>query len=139
MEEYPSVYSDSPEDIIRILRRIIDLRRDDVSEFNELFRLRSYESGFSHKTITITSNYLAGSGDLYLDCNATSGAITVTLPDDPFDGETHYISKNDASGNAVIASGNGKNINGAGTISTTTRYATHRLVYMGGSNEWRVI
>lgn len=139
MQVYPQLYTDSINEIIKVIKRIINIRNEDVAEFNELNRIRGYQSGFCHATKSISSAYSAGLNDLYIDVNATGGAVIVTLPASPVDGETHFISKNDASGNAVTVSGNGKNINGSATISTTTRYATHRLVYMGGSGEWRTI
>jgi len=138
MQLFPQLYTDSLGEIVNIIKRIINIRVEDVAEFNELARIRGYQSGFCHATKTITASYSAGLVDLFIDADATSGAVTITLPSNPVDGETHFISKTDASGNAVAISGNGKNINGSASVSTTTRYAVYRIVYMGGSGEWRI-
>lgn len=139
MENYPQLNNTTTEGIIAFLKRIIELRGDDVTEINELQRLRGYESGFTHATKTISSTYYAGVGDLFLDCDTTSSSITVYLPTDPFDGQLHHITKNDVSANSVRVDGNGITINGATHQDLGSHYDFVKIVYMAGSGEWRIL
>lgn len=136
MQEYPIVYNESEGGLASVLKRIVELRRDDVAEFNELARLRGYASGFIHKTQTIDNDYSVGLVDLYLSADATSAALTLTLSSSPIDGEKHIISKKDSTVNVVMIDGNGKDINGAATLDLTAQYQTKTLIFFGGNDEW---
>ena len=76
----------------------------------------------SAASITLTLN------DVTVVCDATSGAITATLPTAASAaGREYVIKKKDASANAVTLKGNGAElIDGANTKATTTQYATIR-------------
>jgi len=67
-----------------------------------------------------------------------AAAVTVTLPASPADGQAYKIK--DASGNAltnnVTISGNGNNIDGAGTAVINTDYGALELVYNASLDEW---
>lgn len=136
MDKYP-VFK-TQHDVISGLNRISQLRNTDVIQFNQLQQANGYSSGFSRTTKTITASYSAGLNDLSIDADATGGAITVTLAASPIDGQQHEISKNDASANAVTISGNGKNINGSGTLVIAAQYGFKRVRFYGGTGEWRV-
>lgn len=139
MQEYPLVYNESEGALATILKRIVELRREDVAEFSEIQRIRGYQSGFVHSTKSISANYSTGAADLYLGCDATTGAITVTLSASPIDGQKHHIIKIDSSGNAITIDGNSNNINGSSTASLAAQYDSKTLVFMGGSGEWIVL
>lgn len=66
--------------------------------------------------------------DVTVVCDATSGAITATLPSAASAaGREYVIKKKDSSANAVTLKGNGSElIDGANTKATTTQYATIR-------------
>lgn len=76
----------------------------------------------SAAAITLTLN------DVTLVCDATSGAITATLPSAASAaGREYVIKKKDSSANAVTLKGNGSElIDGANTKAVTTQYATIR-------------
>jgi hypothetical protein len=93
--------------------------------------------GYAHDT-TITANYTAASGDHYIEINATSGNITLTLPTASTyqavgtDGK-HYIAKleitrTDASANTVtITCQSGQTLNGnaSTTLAVAAGYEIH--------------
>lgn len=137
MQQFSPILTPSLASVYEALNRLLLLRVEDVTEFNALASLRGYQNGFAHSTTPISASYSAGRGDLYIDVDATSAGVTVTLDSDPLDGQTHHVFKLDSSGNAVTVSGNGKNINGSATASTTTQYGGLHLVFMGDAGEWR--
>lgn len=70
----------------------------------------------------------------FVDVDATSGPITVTLPDSASNpGRICGVSKNDASGNAVTVSGS---INGAASAVIAVQYTA--LLFVSVGTEWRV-
>lgn len=139
MQEYPTLQNDSNIALADFIKRITELREEDMAEINELLRIRSYQSGFTHATKTILADYYIGVGDLFLDCDTSAGNITAYLPANPVDGELHHITKNDVSANSVRVDGNGININGTTHQDLGSHYDFIKVVYMGGSGEWRVL
>lgn len=139
MQDYSPIITPDVGLLAQVVRQLLIMRNDDVAELNNLLELRGYQSGFCHSTLSITASYAAGVGDLYIDADATSGAVTVTLHPTPLDGQTHYVAKNDATGNAVTLAGNGHNINGSATLALSSQYDTACVVYMGGAGEWRIL
>jgi hypothetical protein len=76
-----------------------------------------------------SASFTAGAAVKYL-CNATSGAITVTLPTaSAYTGVEFTIMKTDSSGNAVTISG----VSGTGTLSSQYAKTT---VFSDGSTWW---
>lgn len=70
---------------------------------------------FSNIT-TITGDITLNSGNSTILCDASSGAITVTLPDvSEFSGFKFYIKKIDVSANDVTIDGDGANMENAST------------------------
>lgn len=86
---------------------------------------------------TKTANYTAGNSDCVIPGDATSGAITITLPPSPGTGQTIWITKIDAGINAVqIAPNTGQTIIGVvGNISLPAQGSSNIVVY-AGSNNW---
>ena len=83
-----------------------------------------------------TSNYIATEDDEVIDCDATSGALTVTLPAVATTrvGKRYLIIKSDAGGNAVIADGDGsETLNSVTTKSTTTRFSGIECINTGAA------
>jgi hypothetical protein len=96
-------------------------------------------AGLKTKLATKTANYSVLVSDYYLRGDATSGAITLTLPTAVgFSGQTHIIKKIDSSANAVIiATTSSQTIDGATTLSLLTQYNSVTLVSNG--TNWDVI
>lgn len=86
---------------------------------------------------TITASVVLNTNDFTVLCNATTAAVTGTLPASPISGQIYNFKKIDSSANACTLSGNGKNIDGAATFSTTTQYANDQIEYDG--TQWWVI
>lgn len=137
MDEYPFPEKDA--DILMTVQRMAEMRRDDISEIEELQRNGGYERGFSKKPLGVTAAETVGAGYFFVDANASGGAFTVTLEAAPIDGQMHAIAKADASGNAVTVSGNGKNINGASTQVLSAQYDAITIIYSGSADEWRIL
>lgn len=72
---------------------------------------------------------------LFVD--ATAGALTVYLPDQPVGGRRRTIMKSDASANAVTVDGNGNNINGAGTSALAAQYDS--ITVEADGTQWWII
>lgn len=92
-------------------------------------------AGLQTATVKKTANYTATSDDLSLPCDATSGAVTITLPAAPKTGEWKGLKKVDSSANACTYSGNGKNIEGAPTLVYSTQYQ-HSMAQFDGTQWW---
>lgn len=140
LQEYPAIETSADtSQVIDILRRIIDLRYEDVVLLNELLRTESYNSGFARSSLSVGVDLLVGEDNFAIDVDASGAARTITLLSDPKDGLMHIISKSDATANNITIDGNGNNINGAASISFNTQYEGRYLIYMGGSGEWRAL
>lgn len=90
-------------------------------------------------TTSITSAYTATAGDYTILCDATSGAITVTLPlAKPNKQKVYIIKKTDSSANAITIDGNGaETIDGATTQSLASQYDTKTIQSDGTS--WHIL
>lgn len=90
-------------------------------------------------TIITTSSTLAETYYV-VPVDATSGAVTITLPAAPSDGRSYFIHKKDSSNNGVTVSGNGNNINGASTSDLiANQYDSLTIYYNNADSEWYVI
>ncbi len=86
-----------------------------------------------------TANYTATTSDHVILCDATSGAVTVTLPPVASrPGQILVIKKTDSSINVVTLDGNAsETIDGAATISLGIQYASYKIMNQGTA--WFVI
>lgn len=122
------------------LNRICEIWNDElIPSFETLRKAASYTTGQAKTTISVSTAYFPGIGDVTIDVDASGGAVTITLAASPIDGQQHTVCKNDSSGNAVTVSGNGKNINGAATASIGTQYLSKTYRFIGGANKWRIV
>lgn len=89
-------------------------------------------------TRTISGNTTLATTDIYVGCNATSAAITVTLP--TITGNTgvyYHIKKTDSSNNNCTITPNGaETIDGATTQQIGSQYTSISIV--AGSDEWHI-
>jgi hypothetical protein len=92
-------------------------------------------AGLQTSVVKKTANYAATSDDLSVPCDATSGALTITLPLAPKTGEWKGLKKVDSSANTCTYSGNGKNIEGAATLVYSTQYQ-HTMAQYDGTQWW---
>lgn len=72
-----------------------------------------------------------------LQVNATAGALTVYLPEQPSGNRRRTITKTDSSANAVTVDGNGFNIDGATTQSLAAQYDSITVEPTG--SEWLIV
>lgn len=119
---------------------------------NLLMYWNNHEQGLiQHSTIWtaslrvgLTVKTSAGDYDvLSTDCvvvinKGTGAATTVTLPASPSAGRVLVVKdgKGDAASNNITVSGNGKNIDGAASVTIGTNYDVRRLVYNG--TQWNL-
>lgn len=98
----------------------------------------NFDGMFHHKTLKITANLLANDECVIL-ADATSGAITITLPDaESALDRVYYIKKTDVSANTVTIDGeNAETIDGAITETLTAQFETIQIVSDG--TEWFII
>lgn len=83
---------------------------------------------------------LTASSPRLLLLDASLAGFTVTLPAAPYEGMTFHFSENYGSANAVVLDGNGKNINGAATLTMNGAYRQRVLRYNGAlGGQWVVI
>jgi len=82
--------------------------------------------------VTLTAN---DAEHLYLD--ASTAGFTVTLPAAPYEGQTYHFSENANSANAVLIDGNGKNVNGAASLTMNAAFRQRVLRYNG--TQWIVV
>ena len=91
--------------------------------------------GISTKTTTYNPTVIT---DKFIRCDATAGAFTITLLAAPTLGQTMFFKKIDSSTNAITVNGNGKNIDGAASITLMqAQYNSFGLIYNGTT--WDVI
>jgi len=86
-----------------------------------------------------TANYTVTANDGVIECDATSGAITLTLPavSGARPGATYTLKKTDANANAVTFDGNAsETIDGATTVSTTTQHASITIIRNAAGTAW---
>lgn len=89
-----------------------------------------------YNVITKTSNYTASNGDCVL-ANASSGAITITLPS-PSSNAIVNVKKIDSSTNAVTVEPNGsETINGSSSKTIDTQYESYTFISDG--TNWYII
>lgn len=88
---------------------------------------------------TITSNATLTTSQTVVLCDASSGAITVTLPAaSGNDGRHYHIKKIDSSGNAVTIDGNGsETVDGETTQAIAVQYNSIQLVCDG--SVWHIL
>jgi hypothetical protein len=86
-----------------------------------------------------TANYTVTTSDEVIIVGTLTGSITITLPTSPTAGDTYTI-KDQAGGSAtnnIIVSGNGNDIDGAGSYTINTNYESITVVFANGS--WSII
>lgn len=89
---------------------------------------------------TVTAAYTVAATVFYVRADATSGAITVTLPPAlNLQGRRILIKKIDSSGNAVTIAANGSDtIEGSATVSLAAQWNKQHLI-SNGVNGWEIV
>jgi hypothetical protein len=106
------------------------------SWFSSVFRFIQRRT----KTVNVTAAYSVAADVFWVRCDATAGAITVTLPASlDWQGRQIGVIKTDASVNAVTVSRAGSDlINGSSTKSLASQYSK-TVVISDGTTNWDVI
>lgn len=94
-------------------------------------------NGLPSTVSTKTADYTAVTGD-FVQVNAASGGVTITLPSSPSTGALVAVKKVDSTSNTVtIAPPGGGTIDGDANATTTTQWAGAVFEHVG-SNAWRI-
>lgn len=93
-------------------------------------------TGSSWTTATVNTDITITAETFYTDVDASGANRTITLTASPTNGETHYITKTDATANTVTIGGNGHNINGASTKVISTQYVSYEVSYNSTDGAW---
>ena len=94
-------------------------------------------SSYNSRTVTATGNIAAS--DVFIRANATSAAITLTLPaTGMINGQSWIVKKVDTSSNAITISGNGILIDGASTVVITSYPNSITIWYDSASNTYNI-
>lgn len=86
---------------------------------------------------TKTAGYTTVSSDLSVLCDATSGAVTITLLASPAKAQQINVKKIDSSSNPCSIAGNGKSIDADTSAWLTTQYQSFTLQY-DGTQWWKL-
>lgn len=99
---------------------------------------QTFTSAVIFTTRTCTASCTITVANYFIDCDASSGNVTLTLP--PLTGTAgrqFHVAKIDATNNSCIVAGAGSDtINGQSNDTWTQRYTSHS--YWGGGSEWRI-
>lgn len=87
----------------------------------------------------VSSDFTLTSSDAIdsVQVDATAGAVTIYLPEQPVGNRRRRVIKTDSSANAVTVDGNGNSINGASTQSLAAQYDSITVEATG--TEWLIV
>ncbi len=93
----------------------------------------------SAATVEKSANYTLTRSDYFVNCDASGGSFTITLPAViGNEGRVYHVKKKDSSGNTVTVDGNSsETIDGAITAVLTTQYESIKIINDG--TEWWII
>ncbi len=117
------------------MKMLTAIREADIVFFRDL--LERVRRLVGNDSVSLTASKTIAPNDRRVDVDTTGGAVTITLPAKPFDGELHTVVRTSAGANNVTVAGNGRNINGGATASLTTQYAVCQVEYRAINNIWR--
>ena len=119
---------------------VVEINNGTAGTFRDIKVRNSIATGNTALGIVAkTANYTVTANDGVIECDATTGAITLTLPAvaTATAGTTYTLKKTDASANAVIFDGNAaETIDGAATVQTTTQYASITIIRNAAGTAW---
>lgn len=95
--------------------------------------------GISVNSIKRSGNFTLTTGQMGCPVDASAGAVTITLPASPGNGQIYSVSKIDSSANAVTLSGNGKNIGTSASISISVQGQCRIVQYDSSVGAWVII
>lgn len=87
---------------------------------------------------TADTGYTLKKSDDYLTIDPSVGPVTFNLPSSPVSGQVIRFKNRTTSTNTITINGNGKNIDGSGTYTSSVARAAWVLTYNNVSNEWEV-
>lgn len=122
----------------KLLEYLVNERKRDINEIDEIKRLSGYQSGFARKTRTVTANDVVGNHEFALFGTTSGSDVTLTLDNNPDDGQTHVIKADSGNANNIIIDGDDNDIDGVGT-KTLAADAGVIIIYFGNEGEWSVV
>lgn len=95
----------------------------------------------SHVTALSTKDvdYTVQASDHVILGNASGGDITLTLPFTPLHGQVFYFKKIDSSANGVVIDGNGRDVDGAASITVISRWNAYQVEYSSTEDAWFIL
>jgi hypothetical protein len=99
----------------------------------------SASGGLAASVVTKLGAYTATAANFLIRCNATSGAVTITLPSSPSAGEIVVVKKTDSSSNGCTISGNGHDIDGMSSESLPGQYNSYLMQWDSTSSTWAIL
>lgn len=124
-------------DISRIKNLLINGR---LSPTGHRFLIDLVERAENLPVVAKTAAYTLTAGDCFVECDATGGAFSITLPAvaDVNIGKVYHIKKTDASVNAVTIDGSGaETIDDSATASLAAQYDSVSVIN-NGSEWWKI-
>lgn len=119
---------------------VVEINSSTVGAFRDIKLRNAILTGnLALGIVAKTANYTVTANDHTIECDATSGAITLTLPavSGARAGTQYTLKKTDASANAVTFDGNAsETIDGATTVSTTTQWASITIRRNAAGTAW---
>lgn len=88
-------------------------------------------------TTRISASTTIGNNDEHVSVDSSGGAVTVTLPSTPFDGQTHLIKRH--GGNTVTVDGNGRNIDDVSSFLLVFDDEWIGVRFVEETNAWEVV
>lgn len=109
--------------------------------YNQVNDTLSINSGIIHKYLYVDADYTPTTADYGMLVDTTLGAIIITLPLTPTDGQTFFIK--DVMGtsplNTITINGNGINIDGSGSFVINQPYESYTVIYNTITNQQSLI
>lgn len=133
IKNYPIMQSEK--DVYETLQEIIRIRNDEDRQ-SDLAQESTLNRGifYGDNIQVVTTSTALGETDYHVECNATSGPITITLTSNPQDRQKQSVAKVDAGGNAVTVSAS---INGGSSDTLSSQYDVQEYMYIAAQDEWR--
>jgi hypothetical protein len=126
-----------------LMTDVVDMPQDAILDANVEITGTLVSNGWATEAVTtVTSNYTPLPSDAVILANATSGAVTVTLPDATQNGfspgQRYTIKKTDGTANTVtVATSAGQQIDGGSTVVLSAGNSETSVVFDGTtSNNW---
>ena len=86
-----------------------------------------------------TANYTATTSDNTIPCDTSGGGFTITLPASPDEGQIINVKKTSTDANTLTIDGNGNNIDGSATVTTTATTRPDFSMQFSAATDWMIL